>query len=325
VDNRTGYFMRFCTCGLEGFQQGHVSDHLRRIREHMALETRALLLEAERARLFDHNTNRGSEAEHSIIRWLRSRFAPAYTISSGEIIDSFDTNSDLKSRQQDGILHRNEPEANRFLLPSGMRLVPIETVAAVVEVKLTLTKAEFENADKAAAETARLRLRAHRSGRVLQKGDAGSKSFTLLTDERVTAGLPIADELFGEPPTVFTLFAFGGVEKLDTIREWMEHSTIAVVCCLSAGCIVRGGHMCVGEFNVGSPDGGIEVAAEDALWHFAETLSDISKRHSLVLDELCPDFNGYAPYSKTLHVTTKLESVQNGSSIAGEKGGEDKG
>ena len=103
-----------------------VTDHLRRIREHIALETKALLLEAERARLFDHNGNRGSEAEQSILRWIRARFAPDYTVSSGEVIDSFDTNADIKSRQQDGILHRNDPEANRFLLPSGMRLVPIE-------------------------------------------------------------------------------------------------------------------------------------------------------------------------------------------------------
>lgn len=295
-----------------------MTSHLRRIREHMDLETKALLLEAQRARLFDHNGNRGTEAEHSILRWLRSRFAPKYTVSSGEIIDSFDTNADGKSRQQDGILHRNDPEANRFLLPSGMRLVPIETVAAVVEVKLTLTKEEFENADKAAAETARLRLRPRKSGNVLQRGDVGTKEFVGLMDEHVRLGLPVTDSLFGEPPTVFTLFGFGGIERLETIRDWMERSTISVVCCLSAGCIVRGGYMRVGQMSVGSPDGGIEVAAEDALWHFAETLSDITRRHALVLDHLRPDFNGYAPYSKTLHVTTTVDSVEMTDTVSAE-------
>ena len=98
-----------------------------------------MLVEAERARLFDHGTNRGSEVEHSVLRWLRMRFAPHYTVSAGEIFDSFDTDADLKSRQQDGILNRNDPDAKRFILPSGMRLVPIEAVAALVEVKLTLT------------------------------------------------------------------------------------------------------------------------------------------------------------------------------------------
>lgn len=293
-----------------------VTDHLRRIREHMALETKALRLEAERARLLDHSSNRGSEAEHSILRWLRARLAPSYTVSSGEIIDSFDTNASIKSRQQDGVVHQNDAEANRFLLPSGLRLVPIETVAAAVEVKLTLTREEFESADKAAGETARLRLRPHRSGAILQKGDSGTTDSLGVTKEQANNGVSVADPLFTEAPTVFTLFAFGGIERLDTIREWMVGSTISVVCCLSAGCIVRGGSMRVGSFNVGSPDGGIEVLAEDALWHFSEALAQATKRHPIMLEYLRPDYNGYAPYSKTLHVTTTLDTVETTDSLA---------
>jgi hypothetical protein len=33
---------------------------------------------------------------------MRARFAPEYTVSSGEIIDSYDTNAEANSRQQDG-------------------------------------------------------------------------------------------------------------------------------------------------------------------------------------------------------------------------------
>src|SRR5207237_489871 len=106
-----------------------MSDHRTRMRRYLELETKALLLEAERGRVFDHRGNRGSEAEESIRRWLRRRFEPQYTMSSGELVDSFDTHADKDSRQQDGLLHRNDGDANRFILPSGMRLVPVESVA----------------------------------------------------------------------------------------------------------------------------------------------------------------------------------------------------
>jgi len=279
----------------------------------MALETKALLLEAERARLFDHNTNRGSEAEHSILRWLRARFAPDYAVSSGEIIDSFDTNAGINSRQQDGILHRNNADANRFLLPSGMRLVPIETVAAVVEVKLTLTKAEFEKADRAAAETARLRLRPHRDGQIVEKMDDGSNTSLSLSETQVRDGLAVSDDAFGEPPAAFTVFSFGGVEELDTLRGWLnDASTISVVCCLSAGCLVRGGYMRAGHMMIGSPDGDIEATAEDALWHFSETVGRLTAKHGAVVRHLRPDFDGYAPYAKALHLMTTVASDAGG-------------
>lgn len=206
----------------------------------MALETKALQLEAERARLLDHSTNRGSEAEHSILRWIRARYAPWNSVSSGEIIDSFETNSELRSRQQDGVLHQNGPEASRFLLPSGLRLIPIETVIAVVEVKLTLTKDEFERADRAAEETARLRLRPGASGRIIEQMDGGSLQIADVTPEQRRLGIAVGDPAFRTAPVVFTLFAFGGVERLETIQEWMKASTISIVCCLSAGCVVRG-------------------------------------------------------------------------------------
>lgn len=76
----------------------------------MEHETKALLLLAERARLFDHLGNRGSEVEHGIRAWLNERVGPEYAVSSGEIIDSFDTDANLDSRQQDGVVHANNAE-----------------------------------------------------------------------------------------------------------------------------------------------------------------------------------------------------------------------
>lgn len=257
-----------------------MTNHLRRIREHMALETRALLLEAERARLFDHNGNRGTEAEHSILRWLRARFAPHYTVSSGEIIDSFDTPGDTKSRQQDGVVHRNDPDANRFLLPSGMRLVPIETVAAVVEVKLTLTKEEFQKADRASTETARLRYRVgHRS----DIPDVGGQIFTPVGEAARESGLPLNDPRLKLLGPTFAVFAFGGVSEPETIAGWLkEASTISLVCCLEAGCIWRGS------------DSASVSGAEGALTRFAECLRGGLGCYDRLYAALRPSFGGYA-------------------------------
>ena len=199
-----------------------MTDHLRRIREHMGLETKALLLEAEQARLFDHSTNRGSEAEHSILRWLRARYAPGYTVSSGEIIDSFDTNIDLKSRQQDGILHRDDPDANRFLLPSGMRLVPVETAAAVVEVKLTLSKEEFEKSDMAATETARLRLRGQPHSMIGTASGVANVNLTSLISPEQEHGIALDHPQLALARPSFAIFAFGGVREVETIASWLR-------------------------------------------------------------------------------------------------------
>lgn len=94
----------------------------------MTVEAEALLASAKRARLFEHNTNRGSDAEEAIRRWLKMWLEPQYTISAGEIIDSVEEAGVPVSRQQDGIIHVNSLEARRYTLPSGLRLVPVERV-----------------------------------------------------------------------------------------------------------------------------------------------------------------------------------------------------
>lgn len=239
-----------------------------RIREYMAVETQALIHEANRSRLWDHNTNRGTEAEHAILRWIRRRVEPNFTVSSGEIIDSYDTDSDTKSRQQDGILHANTLDANRFLLPSGMRLVPIESVAAVIEVKLNLDKAEFNRADQAAAETGKLRL-----------------SLSMHNVPRWKShGLPASElgKQFSRPLT-FAVFGFGGTSNVVTMAEWVKDArAISLACCLGAGCVQRT-HLDVSR-----------VAAQDeSLSMFAESIRDAINAYERRTEGICPDYTSY--------------------------------
>jgi len=157
--------------------------------DHMKLETEALQLQAKRARLLDHDGNRGTEAEHGILHWLNARFAPEYVVSSGEIIDAYDTDSTSESRQQDGVLHRNDVHARRFMLASGLRLIPVESVAAVIEVKLSLDKPEFTKAEAAARQTAKLRY-ALQSGPWISNGSLASSQ---ILDAENQSGIPMVD------------------------------------------------------------------------------------------------------------------------------------
>lgn len=257
-----------------------MTDHQRRIRDYMALETEALLVEAKRARLFDHGGNRGRGAEHGILRWLGARFAPDFSVSSGEIVDSFDTNIKLASRQQDGILHRNSLNANRFLLPSGLRLLPIETVAAVIEVKLTLSKQEFESAAAAAKETKRLRYRIPYRGAHQPGFGPPYKPFTEAASEE---GVPVDDDMLSDWRPMFVVFAFGGVKQIKTIAEWMKAAgTIDLVCCLDIGCAFRSG------------TGSAVTSKDGALTQFVQCLGGAVGRHDHLMAALKLDFSGYA-------------------------------
>jgi hypothetical protein len=136
-----------------------VSDTLTK---HMDIERRRLLLAARQARLFDQRGNRGAEVETQVVQWLRGLVEPEYTVSTGEVMDSFGTELPALDRaerhQLDAIVHQNTRHARRLTLPSGLRLVPIETVAAVVEVKLEVDHSKFKLTDAAAAHTGKLRL-----------------------------------------------------------------------------------------------------------------------------------------------------------------------
>ncbi len=268
-----------------------MSSHSARIRALWDAEAKALLLEAERAKVLDHHGSRGSEVEHSVLLWLNRRFGPAYSITSGEVIDSFDTAPELASRQQDGIVYRHDHHANRFVLPSGLRLVPVESIAAIVEVKLTLDKGEFDKSDATATQTSRLRLRLASDGQIphdrIEEQTYGSSYCGTLSTASMVAPSGLAldspDLRPNRPP--FTVFGFRGPAEVDTLVGWLKGATTAeLVCCLTAGCAFR------------RVDGSVvSVAANSALPTFAEQVEHAVDRHQCLQRLLCPDFSGYFP------------------------------
>jgi Domain of unknown function (DUF6602) len=262
-----------------------MTTHSARIRSHFECETEDLLLAAQRARLLDHNGSRGHEAEQGILRWLRRALEPDYTVSSGEIIDSFDTNADIASRQQDGIVHRNHRDTNRFCLPSGLRLVPIEGIAAVVEVKLDLNKDEFMKAEIAARETARLRLRP-RSDSLVPTDAVGGRNQTnrSLSSDEVEHGIALDDSVLRPNRPTFAVFGFGGTDTPETMAKWLwESNTIDLVACLSGGCVLRRPNEDL--VTLGQKD--------EALSMFAASLSAAVKRHVGLTRRMKLDFGAY--------------------------------
>jgi hypothetical protein len=173
-----------------------MSSYLDRMRAHMEREAQRLRHMANASREFDHKGNRGSEAEHALASWLQARFSPLYTASSGEIIDSFDTNASVDSRQQDVVLHSNDADANRFLLPSGKRLLPIESVVASIEIKLALDAAKFQEADATVSEVAQLRLRPTQHAELVLSDDLPNVSLRSVSDDQSKNGVAAADPAF---------------------------------------------------------------------------------------------------------------------------------
>ena len=250
-----------------------MSVHLRRFREFMDVEARYLAAAADRARVLDHKGNRGFDAEHAVIQWLRDRIEPEFTVSSGEVVDSFQTNVERDSRQHDAIVHENTRFARRFSLQSGLRLVPIETVALVTEIKLDVDATKFGNADAAASETAKLRLAVDKVQPGAGAGGPIKDHFTSGPDD----GLSTTDkELEGR--VQFALFAFKGPKKPETLAEWLrEASMIRIICCLDTGCAYRPHHMDQTNF------GGCSLTStpERSLTYFSEIVSAGASRFTV--------------------------------------------
>lgn len=242
-----------------------MTDHLRRFREFMDVEARYLAAAAHRARVLDHRGNRGFDAEHAVIQWLRDRVEPEFTVSSGEVVDSFQTNVDHDSRQHDAIIHENTRFARRFSLQSGLRLVPIESVALVTEIKLDVDATKFKEADAAASETAKLRLAVDKVQPYAGAGGPIKDQHTSGPDD----GLPTtAKDLQGR--VQFALFAFDGPSNPETLVDWIrDATTIKIICCLDTGCVYRPPHLEETSF------GGCSLVStqERSLTYFSEIVS----------------------------------------------------
>ena len=210
-----------------------MTDHRRRFADFIDTERRLLEAFAARARTLDHNTNRGSDFERIMSRWLRERVEPEFTASAGEVVDSFRTNANIDSRQHDVIVHHNTRHARTFTFEGGVRLVPIESVAAIVEVKLSVDRPAFDTSDAALSITNNLRLAV--GGREVLSGAGGG------TIERVTSapedGVAVADT----PGRIANiLFAFEGPSETATLIDWLQSAKqFDAICCLNSGCVVR--------------------------------------------------------------------------------------
>lgn len=90
-----------------------------------------------------HNVEKGTARENILEEYLKSYIPDKYCFSKGTIVDC----KDVQSRQVDIIIH------DKFLTPylldmDGTKIVPIESVYGVIEVKSTLTKEELRKSVK---------------------------------------------------------------------------------------------------------------------------------------------------------------------------------
>lgn len=90
-----------------------------------------------------HNGEKGAARENMLEEYLKSYIPEKYCFSKGTIVDC----KDVQSRQVDIIIH------DKFLTPylvdmDNTKIVPIESVYGVVEVKSTLTKEELRKCVK---------------------------------------------------------------------------------------------------------------------------------------------------------------------------------
>lgn len=93
--------------------------------------------------IIQHNGEKGTARENILEEYLKSYIPEKYSFSKGTIVDC----KDVQSRQVDIIIH------DKFLTPylvdmDNTKIVPIESVYGVVEVKSTLTKEELRKCVK---------------------------------------------------------------------------------------------------------------------------------------------------------------------------------
>jgi hypothetical protein len=280
-----------------------MSDNQRRFSAFIDAERSSLIAAAQRARVLDHRTSRGSDYERSIRAWVRDFVEPEYTVSEGEVIDSFNTHQEKDSHQIDAIVHKNTRHARRFTFGGGMRLVPIESVALVLEVKLAIDATKFKVADGAARDTNDLRLAVDRITRpnrfgaeVAQEGrERGPKEGTRVADafKRVWFGIVAADG-----------------PDVETLAGWLrDATTIDFVCCLSSGVAFRGPfareeepHEAVAYTDV--------APADRSLTYFADLIRLALNNFESHDKKTAPDYSRYLPYMAVRYYdTTGYEPV----------------
>jgi hypothetical protein len=218
-----------------------MSDNLSRFSSFVDAERATLIAAAQRARALDHMGNRGSDYERSIRAWVRDFVEPEYTVSEGEVIDSFNTNVDRGSRQRDAIVHKNTRYARRFTFGDGMRLVPIESVALLLEVKLTIDADKFKQADLAAQEADELRLAIDGVTRIVTEDRRPNRLNLEVVSEAHDPGPKDGKRVADAFKRVWHgIIAADGPAEVTTMANWLRDAkAIDFVCCLTTGCAFR--------------------------------------------------------------------------------------
>jgi len=270
-----------------------MSDNLHRFSAFLDAERNALLAAAQRARALDHKTNRGTDYERSVRAWVRSFVEPEYTVSEGEIIDSFNTNPERDSRQRDAIVHKNTRRARRFTFGEGMRLVPIESVALLLEVKLLIDADKFKLADLSAQEANELRLAVDR--------------ITRPVNHSAELGIDVAEEGRAYGPGEGTrvadaykrvwcgIIAANGPE-VETLAGWLRSgTTIDFVCCLSTGCAFRPPYARGAQVHPAMATCDVSPA-DRSLAHFGNLIHLALNNFEHHDKDTAPDYSRYEPY-----------------------------
>ena len=223
----------------------------------------------ETTRRITHSGEKGNARENLLVDYLRAYIPDKYAFAKGIIIDSFDS----QSKQVDIIIH--DRLATPYLLDmDSTKIIPIESVYGVIEVKSKLTKEE------------------------LQKSVENIKSVRSLS-KRTSTGLSF--------PTAGFVFAYDSDSSMETIyRNFIEISKdvdknklINCICVLNKGLIVpveKAGLSTITLFPNENTIYAIHKSDSNALLHFYLLLFQILNS----LTVFPPDIFAYANSSGKL-------------------------
>ncbi len=156
----------------------------------------------------NHNGEKGTARENVLQSYLRAYIPDKYTFSKGTIIDCTDT----QSKQVDIIIH------DKYTTPclidmDSTKVIPIESVYAVIEVKSVLTKEELRKS-----------IKNINSVKILQKNTVTGISYP-------TAGLIFAYDSDSSFNTIYK-------NLVELSQEFEPENRVSCVCILNKGIII---------------------------------------------------------------------------------------
>jgi hypothetical protein len=207
-------------------------------------------LEMVRATL-NHPGIKGNSAEDSFREFLKNYLPKNLDVSTGIIVDA----NNNSSKQLDVIIS-DSIKTPIFYEKNGSRVIPVECVYSVIEVKTTLNKKELNNA-----------FENMKSVRMLKKSAFFEQ----------TSPITYVHKLYGKEwenlwPINYFIFAYDSIDPGKLLKEIESkhkkekcplHSRIDTVCILNAGVISNMSHKVEGQID-GLPDDDSELVYVDS-------------------------------------------------------------